>query len=193
MGILNVQFNLIDKFLSNFQAPFSKKQFNIFRLFILALFKDYKRNSLEQIATNFKINYQKFQYFFSDSPWNYESLNLKRLNLLKRQRTTHFNKDGLLVIDDTGVLKPYAQNTQGVKFQYCPSLKTEALCNVAVASCFVQGQKHIPLNLKFYQPEEEFDFGKEDVNFKSKLTLAQELVQDALQKNIPFSYVVFDS
>ena len=38
----------------------------MFTLVIYALFKDYKRNSLDAMAKATHTDYQKFQYFFSD-------------------------------------------------------------------------------------------------------------------------------
>ena len=42
----------------------------VFVLVIYALFKDYKRNSLEAMAKSSNIDYQKLQYFMSDSKWD---------------------------------------------------------------------------------------------------------------------------
>lgn len=193
MSIFDANIQLINKFLDRFKSAFSKRQFSVFKLLIYALLKDYKRNSLSAMASNLAVNYQNFQYFFSDAKWNPELLNNTRLNTLKPQRTTGFSKNGILVIDDTGSLKPYAEKTEGVKYQYCPSVKDKAYCNVAVGSCFVYGNKHIPINLKFYKPEDEFEYGKYDDGFRSKIDFAKELVYDALDKDIPFSYVVTDS
>jgi len=130
---------------------------------------------------------------FQTQDEDYESLNLKRLALLKRQRTTSFSKDGILAIDDTGSLKPYAEKTEGVSYQYCPATKDEAYCNVAVVSCFTHNHKHVPIELKFYKPESEFLLGKDDPDFRSKLDFALELIDDAIAKQIPFSHIVFDS
>lgn len=49
--------------------------------------------------------------------------NAARINLLRKQRTTGFSKNGVLAIDDTGSLKPYAKKTKSVAYQYCPSVK----------------------------------------------------------------------
>lgn len=145
------------------------------------------------MISNLPVNYQNFQYFFSDAKWNPELVNDNRVNALKPQRTTGFSKHGILVIDDTGSLKPHAKKTEGVKYQYCPSVKDKAYCNVAVGSCFVHGDKHIPINVKFYKPEDEFKYRKYDDEFRSNIDFAKELVCDALDKDIPFSYVVIDS
>jgi SRSO17 transposase len=124
---------------------------------------------------------------------SYLALNEKRLELLKNQRTTGFSKDGLPIIDDTVAFKPYAQNTEGAKYQRCPVLGEEATCNVAVASCFSVNDRYILLGLKCYRTQDEFLMGKNDPDFKSKLELAKELIADACDKKIPFRYILFDS
>ena len=109
----------------------------VFRDFIYAMFIDYKHLSLSAIANNANINYQKLQYFFSESDWNINELNNIRVKILQNQRTTHAHNNGVLAIDDTACPKPYAKHTEGAQVQYCgPSGKQEN-CNVAVASCFV--------------------------------------------------------
>lgn len=185
--------SVINKFCENFKELFSNTQFVIFRSFIYALINEYKRLNLSTLAGYLNLNYDKLQYFFSDSQWDYKELNDKRIDLLRNQRTTGFSEQGSLVIDDTGVLKPYAPKTEGVKYQYCPVLKKEALCNIGVASCFTTNNRHIPLDVKFYKTQDEFILGKEDPEFKSKLSLAKELIEDAASKQIPFKYILFDS
>jgi len=159
-----------------------------------AMLKDYKRLNLSSLAKELPIDYQTLQYFLADSHWNYESLNTARINVLRKQRTTGFSKDGVLAIDDTGSLKPYAKKTEGVSYQYCPSVKHEAYCNVAVVSCYANTVKHIPLNLRFYKPGAEFvPLGENDPDFKSKLDFAMELINETIAVDIPFSHIVFDS
>ena len=158
------------------------------------MLKDYKRLNLSSLSKELPINYQALQYFLAEAKWNYASLNKTRINVLRKQRTTGFSKNGVLAIDDTGSLKPYAKKTEGVSYQYCPSVKHEAYCNVAVVSCYVNAVKHIPLNLRFYKPEAEFNpLGKNDPDFKSKLDFAMELIEEAVTAGIPFSHIVFDS
>ena len=88
----------------------------MFTLLVYALFKDYKRNSLDAMANATHTDYQKLQYFFSDSKWDLQSIKQKRLEIIQNQRTTASTKDGILAIDDTGCPKPYAKNTQGAKW-----------------------------------------------------------------------------
>jgi len=136
MGHFNARLSIIDKFAQHFKKHFSKKQFAAFTAILYALVNEYKRVNISSPAKALDVNYEKLQYFLSESKWNYQTVNAQRIELLKNQRTTGFSKDGMLIIDDTGVLKPYAKDTEGVAYQHCPVLGTEALCNVAVASCY---------------------------------------------------------
>jgi SRSO17 transposase len=192
MSLFNVTISIINKFCDNFKDNFSNTQFRAFALLPYAMLKDYKRLNLSVLSKELPIDYQALQYFLADSRWDYQSLNTARINVLRKQRTTGFS-NGVLAIDDTGSLKPYAKKTEGVSYQYCPSVKDEAYCNVAVVSCYANSVKHIPLNLRFYKPEAEFICGKNDPDFKSKLDFAMELINEAISTGIPFSHIVFDS
>ncbi|MEB2308413.1 MAG: transposase, partial [Candidatus Brocadiaceae bacterium] len=99
MSIFSANIPLLNTFLKNFASCFSSKQLAIFTLVIYALFKDYKRNSLEVMAKATHTDYQKFQYFFSDSKWDTQALKRIRLEIIQKQRTTAPAKDGLLAID----------------------------------------------------------------------------------------------
>ena len=153
------------------------------------MFSDYKRLSLSAVSNNMALNYQKLQYFFSESDWNINQLNNIRLKIIQNQRTTQATNNGVLAIDDTACPKPYALKTEGAKFQHCAPLGREENCNVAVASCFVSTSKHFPVDFKSYLPIDSAG----PKNFKSKLDLAKDLISDALTKNIPFSSIVVDS
>jgi SRSO17 transposase len=61
------------------------------------------------------LNYQRLQYFFSESSWSAKGLNDIRIRLLQNQRTTKANNKGVLVIDDTACPEPYAEKTEGAQ------------------------------------------------------------------------------
>lgn len=193
MNNFNARVSIIDKFSRHFKGLFSKTQFGVFNALLYAFINEYKRLNLSSLTKNLPLEYDQLQYFLSDSKWNYQTLNEKRLELLRNQRTTGFSKNGFLIIDDTGVLKPYANKTDGVAYQHCPVLGSEAPCNVAVASCFSVNDRYIPLEFKFYKTQDKFTLGRDDPDFKSKLELAKELIADACNKKIPFGHVLFDS
>ncbi len=171
---------------------FTKKQMAVFVLVIYALFKDYKRNSLEAMAKSSNIDYQKLQYFMSDSKWDMQVIKQKRLEIIQKQRTTASTKEGLIGIDDTGCPKPYAKKTQGAKWQYCGSLKREEICNVAVVSAFVSQTKHFPTDIVPYLPAGEFKNGKNCPEFKDKIQIAIELFDNAIE-SLDISGITFDT
>jgi len=145
--------------------------------------------SLAAIANNTTVNYQRLQYFFSEANWDTQELNDIRIRLLQNQKTTRANNRGVLAIDDTACPKPHAEKTEGAQVQYCGCLGRKENANVAVASCFVSNSKHFPVDFKSYLPITT----PNPKNFKSKLDLAKELIDDAVNKKIPFSSVVVDA
>ena len=189
MPIISQRISFIERFIFNFKPAFSKKQMSVFKNFIYGMFADYKRLSLAAIANNTNINYQKLQYFFTESQWNIKELNDIRIKIIQNQRTTRAYTRGVLAIDDTACPKPYAEKTEGAQFQYCGTLGREENCNVAVASCFVSQTKHFPVDFKSYLPITT----PNPKDFKSKLDLAKELINEAVAKAIPFSAVVVDA
>ncbi|MBU0694536.1 MAG: hypothetical protein KKC11_07730 [Candidatus Omnitrophica bacterium] len=98
MNILQTNVSVINNFLFKFKELFSNKQFSMFQSFIYAMLRDYKRLNLSSLSKQLSSDYQALQYFFSDSDWSNDNLNIKRINILKKQRTTGFSKDGVLAI-----------------------------------------------------------------------------------------------
>ena len=72
----------IDNFILNFKPVFSNTQIHILRNMLYAMFFDYKRLSLFAIAKRSQLDYQKLQYFFSESEWDINQLNNIRLKIL---------------------------------------------------------------------------------------------------------------
>jgi len=192
LSIFSANIPLLNTFLKNFASCFSTKQMAMFTLVIYALFKDYKRNSLEVMAKATHTDYQKLQYFFSDSKWDTQALKRIRLEIIQKQRTTAPAKDGLLAIDDTGCPKPFAKKTEGAKLQYCGPLKRKEVCNVGVSAAFVSDSKHFPIDIIPYLPAREFPRGKNNSQFKDKIQIALELF-DLYAESFALSGIVFDS
>jgi len=189
MTHFNGSLRFIDQFLAHFQPLFTNTQMSAFRCLVYGVFYDYKRMSLSAVSRKTHVNYQKLQYFFSESNWDINKLNDVRLSILQNQPTTRATSNGIFALDDTGCPKPHAKKTEGAQYQHCGSLGREEICNVAVASCFVSNTKHFPVGFKSYIPKDQCQPNQ----FKSKLDLAKDLIEDAIAKNIPFSDIVFDS
>lgn len=74
----------------------------------------------------------------------------------------------------------------------CHNLKREKVFNVTVTSAFSSKSKHFTINFKSYIPETYFSRDKDDYKLKSKITLAKNIINYAISKNINFTYVCFN-
>lgn len=181
------------KFLDRFKEQLSKPQFISFCHYIAGLLTPHKRVSIESIA---KVcpdsHYENLQYFISESNLDVNNINHTRLSLLNRLHPAKTTKQGLLVREDTSC-KKYGKHTEGAKPQYCSTEEKITNCNTAVLLGYCDSIKKYPLGMKAYKPLDEFSI--EDAgNFKSKLELALELIDEAYKTGeLEFSHTVFDS
>ena len=194
MADLTANLPSIDGFFKSFRRYFSQKQHHMLSNCVLSLFLEYKRCSLQSMAEKISCNYQKLQYFVSDSKWeSIEDLNQSRLASLYREKQTAPTNKGVCIIDDTGCPKPYAKKTEGAKYQHCGSTHREEVCNVIVFSAYADQNKHFPIEFTPYKPKQEFDLGKEDPQFKSKIQIADNMIEHiAADPHLP-NHCVIDS
>jgi len=184
---------ILTRFLNRFDDVFTKPAFISFSIYVSGLFLQLKRTSIQSISANtLRSQYENLQYFISESKWDTEQLNNRRIAILQSNRATKTSNKGVLVIDDSGC-KKWGCKTEGAIKQHYGTEDIITRCNVVVASAYCDGKKQYPINLRPYRPEQEFFLQKDDPCFKSKLDLAKELVQDALDKNILFSDILIDT
>lgn len=183
---------ILGNFLDKFKDLFSNIQFKGFTTYIAGLLQQHRRTSIESIASVCpNINYQSLQYFLSESEYNTEQINTHRLETLQQHKPTKATISGVAVIDDTSC-KKWGTHTEGAKPQFSSTENRVINCNVAVMSAYCDPVKRYPINIKPYKTEQEFS--PENISqFKSKIELACELVDDLLEKKISFSDLVFDS
>lgn len=183
---------MLRNFLHKFKDLFSKIQFKGFSTYITGLFQQHRRTSIESIAYVCpNTNYQNLQYFLSESKFDTEQINNRRLEILQHHKPTKTTASGVAVIDDTSC-KKWGTKTEGAKPQYSSTEDRVVNCNVSVLSAYCDSVKRYPINIKPYKTEQEFN--SKDVHlFKSKLDLACDLIDDLLKKKITFSDIVFDS
>lgn len=183
----------LKKYLGCFQKLFYKRMQVCLFVYVAGLMLELKRTSIFTIAEkNSHVNYQSLQYFLSESKWDPEKLNAQRIKELQSSRQTKSTKRGVFVIDDTACQKT-GKNTEGAKPQYSHSEGRVINCNTAVVSGYADRKKHYPVSLRPYKPASDCMLGEKDPDFKSKIKLAKELFDDALENDIEFSDVVFDT
>lgn len=183
-------------YLSKFECVFSKRLRSSFIAYITCLMLEHKRCSLQTMSQKTTlVSYEQLQYFISDShSWDSEQLNTQRIQEMQRTRSTKTCEKGTLIIDDTSCRKSKTcKKTEAVGFQYSSADEDVVNCSTVVFSIYADNRKHYPLDLKPYKPAKEFLFGKQDSNFKDKITLAIELFDRAIERKIEFSDVLFDT
>jgi DDE superfamily endonuclease len=134
---------------------------------------------------------QRLQWFLSESAWNHEVVNERRVRLLCQDPATAPNDRGVLVLDDTGDRKD-GTATAHVARQYLGSVGKVDNGIVAVTSLWADERVYWPVHAVPYTPASRLPEGERDPGFRTKPQLAVELVQAAQQAGIGFRAVVGD-
>ncbi len=135
---------------------------------------------------------QRLQWFLSESTWDERQVQAKRLGLLREDPSTAPNEHGVLVIDETGDRKDGHQ-TAHVGRQYLANVGKIDNGVVSVSSLWADEGVYYPVDVEPYTPASYFAKGKNDPQFRTKLKIAVQLVERAVQEAIPFRAVVADS
>jgi hypothetical protein len=135
---------------------------------------------------------QSLQWFLSESRWNPKEVNARRLELVREAPRTAPTEDGVLVIDEHGDRK-WGKHTAHVGRQWLANIgKTESGV-VSVSSLWADESVYWPVAFEPYTPSHHFEGGKQDPKFRTKLKIASQLVEQAVEESIPFRAVVADS
>jgi SRSO17 transposase len=134
---------------------------------------------------------QRLQWFLTESAWDHEQVNERRVQLLREDPATAPHDRGALVLDDTGDRKD-GTATAHVARQYLGSVGKIDNGIVAVTSLWADEGCYWPVQAVPYTPASRLPGGERDPGFKTKPQLAMELVQAAQQAGIAFQAVVAD-
>jgi hypothetical protein len=135
---------------------------------------------------------QSLQWFLSESGWNPEQVNRCRVELMLKETKTAPNADSVLVIDEHGDRK-WGKHTAHVGRQWLANIGKTDTGVVSVTSLLADEKLYWPVDFEPYTPAHHFEGGKEDPNFRTKLKIASELVEGAVEAKVPFRAVVADS
>ena len=134
---------------------------------------------------------QRLQWFLSESAWDHEVVNQRRVWLLGQDPATAPNDRGVLVVDDTGDRKD-GTATAHVARQYLGSVGKVDNGIVAVTSLWADECCYWPVHAVPYTPASRLAAGERDPGFKTKPQLAVELIGAAREAGIAFRAVVAD-
>ncbi len=135
---------------------------------------------------------QRLQFFLSESRWDPEKVNARRLELLRADLATAPHGGGVLVIDDSGDRKDGVK-TAHVGHQYLGRYGKTDNGVVTVTTVWADERMYYPVHAVPYTPARHFAKGKNDPAFRTKLKIGADLAVRARDAGFTFRAVVADS
>jgi len=141
---------------------------------------------------------QSLQHFISNSNWDARAV----MNQVAADADAALGgyDDTVLVIDESGIPKK-GEKSVGVSRQYCGQTGKVDNCQVGVYASLVRGDKATLIDARFFLPERwtsdvercrKAGVPAEEMRFRTKHEIALEMVQNALEVGVRFSYIAFD-
>jgi SRSO17 transposase len=175
----------LEDYAAHFDDLFSKRaQSEGFRRYLEGLLLAEERNktltalaNTEPVVGAQRKEAQSLQWFLTESTWDPEEINRRRVELiLEDSQTAPQKKSGALVIDETGDRKD-GKATAHVGKQYLGGIGKVDNGVVSVSSLYADERLYYPLAVEPYTPEHHFEGGKKDPQFRTKPQIAWELVE----------------
>ena len=135
---------------------------------------------------------QRLQFFLSESRWDPERVNDRRLELLRADPATAPHGGGVLVIDDSGDRKD-GMKTAHVGRQWLGRYGKTDNGVVTVTTVWADERLYYPVHAVPYTPARHFAKGKNDPAFRTKLKIGADLAVRAREAGFAFRAVVADS
>src|SRR5713101_7759623 len=121
---------------------------------------------------------QRLQFFLSESRWDAERVNARRLELLLADPATAPHDAGVLVLDDSGDRKD-GTKTAHVGHQWLGRYGKTDNGVVTVTTVWADERLYYPVHAVPYTPARHFAKGKSDPAFRTKLAIRAEAADSA--------------
>jgi SRSO17 transposase len=121
---------------------------------------------------------QRLQFFLSESRWDAERVNARRLELLRADPATAPHVGGVLVIDDSGDRKDGTKTAHVGRRWLGRYGKTDSGV-VTVTTLWADERVYYPVQAVPYTPARQFAKGKNDPAFRTKLQIGADLAVKA--------------
>jgi hypothetical protein len=135
---------------------------------------------------------QRLQFFLSESVWDPEAVNGRRLELLLASPVTAPHGGGVLVIDDSGDRKD-GTKTAHVGRQWLGRYGKTGNGVVTVTTVWADERVYYPVHAVPYTPAAHFAKGKNDPGFRTRLQIGADLAVRAGAAGFAFRAVAADS
>jgi SRSO17 transposase len=190
----------LEEYIEPFDTFFEKwNQREGFRQYLEGLLLPTERNktltglvNTEPVAGAQDRHAQFLQWFLSESDWDERKVQRQRLQMLLEDPLTAPTCHGVLVIDEHGDRKA-GTHIAHVGRQYLGNLGKVDNGVVSVTSLWADEGVYYPVDFEPYTPADHFEKGEKDPSFCTKLKLALQLVNRAVQAAIPFRAIVADN
>ncbi|WP_329429478.1 IS701 family transposase [Streptosporangium sp. NBC_01495] len=134
---------------------------------------------------------QRLQYFLSESCWDHERINARRLEILRADPATAPHAAGVLIIDDSGDRKD-GTATAHVGHQWLGRYGKTDRGIVTVTTLWADERVYYPVHAQPYTPAKHFPHGRNDPAFRTKLAIGAELARQAGRAGFAFRAVTAD-
>jgi SRSO17 transposase len=135
---------------------------------------------------------QRLQFFLSESRWDPERVNARRLELLAADPATAPHGGGVLVIDDSGDRKDGTKTAHVGRQSLGRYGKTDNGV-LTVTTLWADERIYYPVHAVPYTPARRFAKGKNDPGFRTKLQISTDLAIKARAAGFTFRAVAADS
>jgi SRSO17 transposase len=132
---------------------------------------------------------QRLQYFLSQSTWDADEVNRRRLELLVNDPVTAPHERGVIAIDDSGDRKDGTATAHVGRQRLGRYGKTDNGI-VTVTTVWADERVYYPLHAEPYTPASRFPGKRADPGFRTKLQIAADLVSQALSAGVTCRAVV---
>lgn len=184
----------IQSYCSRFRDLFSSSEFSHFQKYYTGLFlvDNINISSINGCFVNGG-NQSTMNRFLTDSKWDRQEFNQRRIKLLQDDPATRSSKKGNLILDDTMIEK------HGPKIEYVGKLHDHSQgkyinnAHNLVTSLYADfSGRNWPYDFRFYLKKALLEEqGKVD-QFKTKVELGVDLINEAINERIDFSFVLMD-
>lgn len=190
------QLERLGAFIDSFAHCFNRsKQALIGRQYIEGVLGDASRKTMQGMWTRLSnaVSYQSLQHFVTNSTW-------AASDVWKALREKCPNRDGVFILDDTGIAKK-GNHSPGVQRQYSGTLGKVGNCQVIVTGVLRAPEGIWPLGMQLYLPkswaEDQTRRVKasvpEEIIFEEKWKIGLRLLDTALEEGFQFWCVTADA
>lgn len=179
---------VIDEYCSSYKDLFPEvRSYECFKYLHLGIISPIKRKSLPEIAKIVGINSaQSLHHFIAKSPWSIIEIRERRLSKTLSKLN---GKKIIVIIDETGDRKK-GKKTDYVARQYLGSIGKIENGIVSVNAYGVYENVTFPLMFKVFKPKVTL---KEDDQYKTKIELASEIIEELVSFGFEIELVLADS